>query len=449
MQSRQEEGSGWIGALSDEQRLAMGAHVDRWIAHGLRTGPAERGRFEAALRRCYEFAQVPWPGRVIWVRSPPVLALAAAMADGQPLQAGREEVLEATLKAGPVREAVGGVLAQLGELPEGGCVSQVLHRELSDRVAQAITRRVEVTVCDAVDRGIRSPVSRATSGLVGGLVMNAVEAVVREVLRDESLLPRFERGWHGHTFWQMWGDSLTGGAACTSFFREVCGLSLPEDFDARALAWEEAAQCTWWCYAHRHFVLACEHPREVHLEPTPIVDMRGRRSHRLHHLSGPALSWSDGWKVYAIHGRLVPGRVVEHPETLTVQDIEQEENAEVRREMIARYGWTRFITDCGAQVVDALPLDHPIEGLRGARLLSRRLPGELEPIVYLEMRNSTADPDGSHRRYLERIDPKAYNGDAGRLCHAAMASRWFYRDAQGQLQRTFPDWRAYQPAAES
>ena len=56
-----------------------------------------------------------------------------------------------------------------------------------------------------------------------------------------------------------------------------------------------------------------------------------------------------------------------------------------------------------------------------------------EPIVYLEMLNSTPEPDGTYKRYLERIDPNAYGGMAGRSCHAAMASRWRpvcrYRDA--------------------
>jgi hypothetical protein len=65
------------------------------------------------------------------------------------------------------------------------------------------------------------------------------------------------------------------------------------------------------------------------------------------------------------------------------------------------------------------------------------------------MRNSTPEPDGTCRYYLERIDPKIYGGDAARLCHAAMASRWRHRDDAGRLQLTFERWQDYQPAAES
>lgn len=77
------------------------------------------------------------------------------------------------------------------------------------------------------------------------------------------------------------------------------------------------------------------------------------------------------------------------------------------------------------------------------------LPDEEEPIVYLEMRNSTPEADGTFRRYLERIDPNAYEGDAGRLCHAAMASRWMHRDDNGSLVPTFERWQDYRPTSES
>jgi hypothetical protein len=170
---------------------------------------------------------------------------------------------------------------------------------------------------------------------------------------------------------------------------------------------------------------------------------------RLHRVDGPAVSWADGWRLYSVHGHLTPEWIIEHPHAITVAAIEQEHNAEVRRIMPERYGWARYITDCGAQIVDAVPLDHPVAGLRGARLLRTELPGEPQPIVFLEMINSTPEADGSHRRYLQRVDPNSYDSDAGRYCHAAMASLWHHRDETGALQRTFMSWRDYVPTVES
>jgi hypothetical protein len=117
--------------------------------------------------------------------------------------------------------------------------------------------------------------------------------------------------------------------------------------------------------------------------------------------------------------------------------------------MMERYGWARYMRDCGARVVDQCADSHELIGLRGARLLRKELPGEPEPIIYLDMLNSTPEPDGTVKRYLERINPATYNGDAAKSCHAAMASRWMHRDENGRLQHTFKDWRDYRPAFES
>jgi hypothetical protein len=146
----------------------------------------------------------------------------------------------------------------------------------------------------------------------------------------------------------------------------------------------------------------------------------------------------------------VPGWIIEHPERIGVKDIETEPDAAVRRVMLERYGgWARYMASCGPDVVDSVSPDYEIVGLRGAKLLRKELPGEPEPIVYLDMLNSTPEADGTHRRYFERIDPKAYRGDAGWLCHAAMASRWHHRTESGELRRTFLRWQDYQPSTES
>jgi hypothetical protein len=239
-----------------------------------------------------------------------------------------------------------------------------------------------------------------------------------------------------------------GWAACMSFVREVCGL-VAGDLGERALVYEQAVELSAWWYPHPDFLMMCGRPLEIHRELLDAGRPRGAGSHRLHRRDGPALSWGDGWNAYAIHGRRVPAWIIEQPERVTAAAIDSMPNAEVRRMMIERFGWTRYMQGSNAQVVDECSADHPILGLRGARLLRKELPGEPEPIVLLEMVNSTPEPDGSYKRYLERIDPKAYGGDAGRLCHAAMASRWHHRDEYGQLVRTFRDWEDYVPWSES
>jgi hypothetical protein len=94
--------------------------------------------------------------------------------------------------------------------------------------------------------------------------------------------------------------------------------------------------------------------------------------------------------------------------------------------------------------VQELPADHPIKGLRSAKLLRKQVPDD-EPIVYVDLLNSTPEPDGTTKRYMLRVDPNAYAGDAQTNIQAAAASTW--RNADGSL--AYRNWRDYAPAAES
>ncbi len=124
-------------------------------------------------------------------------------------------------------------------------------------------------------------------------------------------------------------------------------------------------------------------------------DSRGR----LHAQRGPALSWSDGTTVWADHGVVVPERVIREPELLTVADIDGESNAEIRRVMIERFGAERLIREGGAELVGE---DETGRLWRRARSYRHWEP---EPLVVVEVVNSTPEPDGSVRTYYLRVPP--------------------------------------------
>ena len=101
-----------IEDLTVEQQGRMEGWADRWIAIGLRTGPADRTTFERAVRQCYAFAGIWSAPRVIWCPSPLVAVLAgsiaASIACSRKGEAVREAVGEAVNQA--VRGAVGGAV---------------------------------------------------------------------------------------------------------------------------------------------------------------------------------------------------------------------------------------------------------------------------------------------------------------------------------------------------
>ena len=160
-----------------------------------------------------------------------------------------------------------------------------------------------------------------------------------------------------------------------------------------------------------------------------------------------AVRFSDGWGVHAIHGVRVSGWIVERPDEITPAKIGSEGNSEIKRVMIERYGVARYVVDSGARVVAECGSDHPLLGLRGARLLEMPAEGYERPLTVIELVNSTAELDGSFRKYHLSVNPAHYDGRAGREVLAAVASTW--RDPADNSQFIFARPEDYAPVAET
>ena len=429
-----------IDALTDEQKAQMDAWADKWIEVGLRTGNADREKFERAAQKCYAAANIPWHGNVIWVPSPIVMAFAAPTADFILQKIGKKAV----------RDAVGGAVSDAVRGAVGGAVSVAVGGAVRDAVGGAVGGAVDGAVHGAVSVAVDGAVSDAVHGAVGGAVHGAVSGAVHDAVRGavhgavDGVIKNVKSNWLNYLGGQFWPGGYWWGPAFVSFFTDVCGLELSDDFHERAVAYAETVESACWWYPHRDFLMVCERPTAIHRELTNPQVTRGWGSHRLHCADGPAVSFRDGWGVYAIHGVQVPAYVVLEPEKITWQAIGAENNAEVRRIMIDRYGPDRYVVDSGAEVTHEISADFPMIGLKSARVLLKDVPND-EPIVYVDLLNSTPEPDGSVKRYMLRVDPSAYDGAASKNCHAAVASTW--RNADMSL--TFRRWQDYAPAAES
>jgi hypothetical protein len=246
---------------------------------------------------------------------------------------------------------------------------------------------VRGAVRDAVDDAVRGAVDDAVRGAVGG-------AQFSDRL-SRGALAAIRDGWHSVLGGQLWVGGWYWGGAWTSFFRDVCDLELPGDLWDRARAYEATMESACWWYPHRRFVMVSERPVSISRELTNPDVPRGWGSHRLHNSQGPAIIWPDGWGLWTIHGVRVTQQIVEAPETLTPKQITGEPNAEVRRIMLERFGAERYVRELGAKRVQADDY--------GA--LYRVELGDDEPLVMVELENSTPEPDGSHKVYWLRVPP--------------------------------------------
>ena len=159
---------------------------------------------------------------------------------------------------------------------------------------------------------------------------------------------------------------------------------------------------------------------------------------RLHNTLGPACAYPDGWAIYAIHGIRVPQWIVEEPKKITVTKINEEKNVEIRRVMVEQYGEDHYITDSGMK---AIAHDENFGTLYFADLQSGR------PICRVKVINRSPEPNGTFRTYWLPVNPAHYNGDAGRVPQAAVASTW--RTKPGGTELLYKDYRDYKPQIET
>ena len=257
-------------------------------------------------------------------------------------------------------------------------------RELPEKIVwcgsplgQALTRAIVIQNRASVGASVRASVRDSVGDSVGDSVWASVRASVRDSVRASVR----------DSVWASVGDSVGGQheapwIAFYAFFREACGLVAETDKLVGLRGVTESAG--WWlphekiCWvSERHNVCSLDDEQRIHAE------------------DGPAIAYPDGWAIWAWHGVRVPQKVIEQPLTLTPEEIRDEQNQEVRRVMLDRFGTERFLREVGAALV------HEDEF---GKLWAAELRGD-EPLVMVEVVNSTPEPDGSFKDYWLRVPP--------------------------------------------
>ncbi|MFJ2743266.1 DUF6745 domain-containing protein [Streptomyces sp. NPDC087440] len=153
-----------------------------------------------------------------------------------------------------------------------------------------------------------------------------------------------------------------------------------------------ARNAGWW-WPYENAVVISERPVALHRDEAGRLD-RG---------DGPALAYPDGFALYAWRGMPVPAAFLDELAGLTPERIRDEENAELRRVMLEFYGYDRYLAESGAE---------PVHRDETGVLWRIALPDD-EDVVMVEVVNSTAEPDGTHRTYWLRVPPTTRTAKAG------------------------------------
>ena len=357
-----------------------------WRDVALRTGGADRAAAEAGVRAAYASAGLAAPRAVVWFDSP-LQATAAAL-----ILTGRDKAVREAASGddedsspGPVSALAeaAGVLAAHGVAAEQGAAGASVREAVRTAPWEAARKR-QLDALGAVGWSehwagtggelwprITDLAQRIRGGVTDRLAgpddparpVPAVRSAVRLTLLD-ALLGQHDAAWL----------AALGDAA------ELAGLARV----AAAAGW-------WWPYAE--VVLLTERPVALH------QDEPGR----LHHADGPALAYPDGFALHAWRGMPVPPDFLSRLAGLTPDLIRAEDNAELRRVMLESYGYDRYLAESGAE---------PVHRDETGVLWRIDLAGD-EPVLTVEVVNSTPEPDGTHRVYWLRVPPRTRTAREG------------------------------------
>jgi hypothetical protein len=186
-----------------------------------------------------------------------------------------------------------------------------------------------------------------------------------------------------YDFATLWGAHDAGWIAFYDFPREI-GIEYQSSDVARLSAIIAYAKTCGWLYAYPALALVSRRNSVL------SRDERGR----LHSAIGPAMAFRSGWSIHAWHGIRVPSHVIEAPDKITPVMIDAETNQEVRRVMIERYGYERYVSD--GTIVH--------EDGTGRLIKKRNTHGD--EIAVVSVVNGSKEPDGTYKRYVLSVPPE-------------------------------------------
>jgi hypothetical protein len=301
-----------IERLTPEQQARFPEFVEHWTQVGLSTNPADRPRAEAAIAAMYAGSNLAPPQAIIWCGSPLSLALARALI----LDNKMNEAVEAG-RLGHIADSIWASAKMSGREGIPVAAGYCFSNHIGHKVLMSVQQGVRSTVSESVWTNVRAGIA---------------DSVWENISDGVSIWDDVRAAWAGCSSTvlgatvsdQIDGQHDAGLLAVYRFFGGVVGLQSLTD---RLAGFWEVAQSAGVMFPHQNICWISERRRMLKLDEDGF----------LHSLSGPACSCSDGFNIYAVHGARVPAFVIERPHEITIQKIEAEPDAEVRRVMIDRY----------------------------------------------------------------------------------------------------------------
>jgi hypothetical protein len=142
--------------------------------------------------------------------------------------------------------------------------------------------------------------------------------------------------------WKMYdgGNHCSAWVSFLSFFKDIAKLDL--DY-SKYIHYENLCKHSGPRYMHKEFCIISDRPK------TLLVNSRNQP----HNFDGPFCEWRDGSKLFSFNGVMVPAYLAyKKREEFKKEDIVNETNADIRREIIRKIGIEKTIELLGSKTSD-------------------------------------------------------------------------------------------------
>jgi hypothetical protein len=362
--------------LTSEQMAALPEFREQWLRIGLSTEPANKPLAEESIGALYEFCGFKRPKKFIWMGSPfgcQIYLNMLKIYGGQlqdPIWCQIEDLIENQLWRqikehlwdqldSKLRNQIGSQLRfQIWDQLESQLRNQIgsqlqeqiwnqIGRQLRDQIWNQLGAHLNQLEIQLQNQKIWGQLDRQLWDQVKSQ-LHQLQSQILDKIGDQienQLLDQLRNQIKGHFSYFYTTLYSYGSIEAYWIARYRFAQSIGVEFGDKQLEgldhMENVARSCFWWYPFKDFCIISDRPSEIHIE-----------NGLLHNETGPAIMFRDGYAHWAIDGVTVPQKVVMNPEELTVAEIDEERNAEVRRVMIQRFGPKRYMEESGAKCID-------------------------------------------------------------------------------------------------
>ena len=228
----------------------------------------------------------------------------------------------------------------------GGQVEDQVNGQVGDHVEDTIWEKIKTLLVDQIAEeawdhtGIQvgdkiwNEVRARVVSQVQSQFQNAITDRVNAMMRDMKMqyVETCYIGLGSQAGWVSWADYMI----------EVLDLHIDEALREKWEIYKDFHLTAWDCITLQGHAIVCRRPSAV----------RRDSRNRLHSLDKPAIEWSDGFGLYFVSGVPMEARCIENPSCISIEDILQEQNNEVRKGLIQIKGVGNFLAEVQAQPLD-------------------------------------------------------------------------------------------------